>query len=153
MPDIPKIYLDNCCFNRPFDNQKQTRIQIETKAKIYIQELIINNKLKLIWSFILSFENSQNPYEERKNVIKQWKSLSCKYIHSSQSLVERAKQLNKNKDIKSKDALHIASAIEGNCKFFITTDDSIIKKMQNNKKIKVINPTEFITKYEDYYVD
>lgn len=35
-----KIYLDNCCFNRPFDNQSQTKIYIESQAKLEIQKSI-----------------------------------------------------------------------------------------------------------------
>ena len=33
-----KIYLDNCCFNRPYDDQTQIRISLETQAKLYVQE-------------------------------------------------------------------------------------------------------------------
>lgn len=33
-----KIYLDNCCYNRPYDDQSQLRISLETQAKLYIQE-------------------------------------------------------------------------------------------------------------------
>ncbi len=29
-----KIYLDNCCFNRPFDDQSQLRILLESEAKL-----------------------------------------------------------------------------------------------------------------------
>ncbi len=36
-----RIYLDNCCFNRPYDNQSQIRIHLETEAKLHIQELIL----------------------------------------------------------------------------------------------------------------
>ena len=36
-----KICLDNCCFNRPFDDQKQLRINLETEAKLKIQEDIV----------------------------------------------------------------------------------------------------------------
>ncbi|MFO7884916.1 MAG: hypothetical protein R6U68_08850 [Desulfobacteraceae bacterium] len=32
-----KIYLDNCCFNRPFDDQTSLRIRLETEAKLDIQ--------------------------------------------------------------------------------------------------------------------
>jgi hypothetical protein len=35
-----KIYLDNCVFNRPFDNQNAIRIRLEAEAKLYIQSLI-----------------------------------------------------------------------------------------------------------------
>lgn len=32
-----RIYLDNCCYNRPFDEQTQLRIRLETEAKLAIQ--------------------------------------------------------------------------------------------------------------------
>jgi hypothetical protein len=35
-----KIYLDNCCFNRPFDDQNQVKIRLESTAKLYIQKLV-----------------------------------------------------------------------------------------------------------------
>jgi len=68
-----RIYLDNCCFNRPFDDQSQIRIRLESEAKLYIQEQISNNDIELAWSYILDYENSLNPYEERMNVILKWK--------------------------------------------------------------------------------
>jgi len=35
-----RVYLDNCCYNRPYDDQTQMRINLETQAKLYIQQLI-----------------------------------------------------------------------------------------------------------------
>lgn len=32
------IYLDNCCYNRPYDNQSYVSIFIESQAKLFIQE-------------------------------------------------------------------------------------------------------------------
>ena len=55
------IYLDNCCFNRPFDNQKQIRIRIETEAKLFIQEEILPGKFLLAWTYILDYENASKP--------------------------------------------------------------------------------------------
>ncbi len=34
-----KIYLDNCCYNRPFDDQTQDRIHIESEAVLVILAL------------------------------------------------------------------------------------------------------------------
>ncbi len=31
-----RIYLDNCCFNRPFDDQTHFRIRIEAEAKLVV---------------------------------------------------------------------------------------------------------------------
>jgi predicted nucleic acid-binding protein len=42
--------------------------------------------------------------------------------------------------IKAKDALHVASAIEGNAEYFVTTDDRLIKKMLHISEITAINP-------------
>lgn len=29
-----RIYLDNCCFNRPYDDQTQAKVLFETQAKL-----------------------------------------------------------------------------------------------------------------------
>lgn len=31
-----KVYLDNCCYNRPFDDQTQERIHLESEAILMI---------------------------------------------------------------------------------------------------------------------
>ena len=48
--------------------------------------------------------------------------------------------------LKSKDALHIACAIEGKAEYFLTTDDKILKKGKHIKEIKIIDPIERIYK-------
>ncbi len=63
------IYLDNCCFNRPFDYQSQLRIKLETEAKLKIQDEIRAGRFQLAWSYILDLENVNNPYNERKRQI------------------------------------------------------------------------------------
>ena len=45
-----RIYLDNCCFNRPFDDQTHFRIRIEAEAKLYVQDLVREGRLELAWS-------------------------------------------------------------------------------------------------------
>lgn len=42
-----RIYLDNCCFNRPFDNQSQLRVRLETEAKLWIQERVAAGEIEL----------------------------------------------------------------------------------------------------------
>ncbi len=42
-----RVYLDNCSYNRPYDDQTQIRIHLETEAKLHIQEMIKDNRLKL----------------------------------------------------------------------------------------------------------
>ena len=57
-----RIYLDNCCFNRPFDDQGQIRVRLETEAKLCIQENIRGGALELAWSYIIDSENGSEPF-------------------------------------------------------------------------------------------
>ena len=138
-----KIYLDNCSFNRPFDDQSSMRIKLETEAKLFVQEKILIGKLQLIWSHILEYENMQNPFIERRNAIIEWKKIAAEKIGGTKNVVARASEFTRN-GVKSKDALHIACAIEGKAEYFLTTDDKLLKKLAKIKELIVINPVNFI---------
>ncbi len=69
-----RVYLDNCCFNRPFDDQRQLRIRLETEAKLRIQEAVRSGAVQLAWSYILDFENMNNPFGERREAIRGWRA-------------------------------------------------------------------------------
>lgn len=143
-----RVYLDNCCFNRPFDNQSSIRVKLETDAKLYVQLMIKTGKIELVWSYMLDFENEANPFVERTNTIAKWRRLSIIDIVENETILSKAEEFSKN-GLKAKDALHVACAIEAKCQFFLTTDDRIIKKMLNNSEIKVLNPTDYIKLTEE----
>jgi len=138
-----RLYLDNCCFNRPFDDQTQIRIRLETEAKLKIQEEIRAGNFDLVWSYILDYENSKNPFKERKIRIRRWKQYAIDDIEESPKVIDIAKQLNK-KGLKKMDSLHIACAIAARCKYFLTTDDNILKKTKEIEQIKIDDPIGFI---------
>ena len=142
-----RIYMDNCCFNRPFDDQSNIRIRLETEAKIYIQEKIINKEIELAWSYIIDYENRFNPFEERRNTIDKWKSHAIIDMVETGDIMNHAGLIH-NFDVKSKDALHVACAIEAGCDYFLSTDDSLLKKLSGLDKIKVLNPLSFLTVLE-----
>ena len=66
---VVRIYLDMCCYNRPYDDQSQLKISMETQAKLHIQTLIKEGKLQLITSYMLRYECGNNPFEMRRNAI------------------------------------------------------------------------------------
>jgi predicted nucleic acid-binding protein len=136
-----RLYLDNCCFNRPFDNQKQLKIKLETEAKLFIQHEILIGKHELVWSYILEFENNQNPYRDRREAIQDWKSLANMLCVESDKIIEFAETLF-NKGIKVKDALHIACAVDSKADFFITTDKGLLNK--HISEINIVNPLTII---------
>ena len=137
------IYLDNCCYNRPFDDQKQVGIRIETEAKLFIQGEILDGKYSLAWSYILDYENAANPFPERKETITNWKNKATVDTGETETLLELAKKLIE-RQIKAKDALHIACSVVMKCDYFITTDLYLIKRMINFDKIMVVSPVDFI---------
>lgn len=138
-----KIYLDNCCFNRPFDDQSQIRIKIETEAKLKIQEDIRSGKFQLVWSYLLDYENNKNPYADRKVQISSWKKYAIDYIEANSDIIEKAiffSQLGLQKI----DSLHIACAIAAKCEYCLTTDDKILNKSSKVSEIKITDPIGFI---------
>lgn len=142
------IYLDNCCYNRPYDEQNQPRIILETQAKLYIQKLIVNRKIDLAVSYISNFENNQNPKSDRRNTIKNFFGNLSVYIDGeySQDVQILAKEIMAL-GIKTKDALHIACAVIAKCDVFITTDDGILRRY-NNDDIKICTPITFFEIYQ-----
>ncbi|MCD6151535.1 MAG: PIN domain protein [Deltaproteobacteria bacterium] len=138
-----KIYLDNCCFNRPFDDQKQLRIKLETEAKLNIQERIVQGKIELAWSYILDLENEANPFEQRKLAIADWKVHTCVDTDVTNEILETAERFERM-GIRNKDALHLTCAIVMKCDYLLTTDDQFVKKTSGVTEIKVTDPISFI---------
>ena len=102
-----RVYLDNRCFNRPFDEQFSAVIRLETDAKLHIQELIRNGNLELCWSFVLDFENAADPFEEVRDGIGEWKILAAADCMLSNDIAVKAAQLMKL-GLKQMDAAHVA---------------------------------------------
>ena len=143
MKQIIRLYLDNCCFNRPFDDQSQIRIRLETEAKLKVQEEIRAERFHLVWPYILDYENQKNPYQERRIRISKWKKYAIVDIEEKSTIIETAKELSK-KGFHKVDSLHIACAIFSNCKYFLTTDDHILKPADLLDNIKINDPMGFI---------
>ncbi len=138
-----RIYMDNCCFNRPFDDQSQLRVRIETEAKLYIQQKVFDGKLELVWSYILEYENNLNPFRERKMAIKKWKSRAKIDVGESPSVIRSACDFKKF-GIRAIDALHLACAVTAKSLCFLTTDDLLIRKLQDYRGVRVLNPAAFV---------
>ena len=145
MPDI-KIYLDMCCYNRPFDDQSQMRVRLETEAKLFVQSAIRQKRISLAWSYMLDYENSENPNGETKNAIAVWKAIAVDHCPSSDEVLAAGRGIMKH-GINAKDALHIACAIRCGCERFITTDRKLINKTVPG--IKIANPMSFAVEIEE----
>ena len=142
-----KIYMDMCYFNRPYDNQQQMRIHLESLSKLHLQQMIAAGELDFVWSFVLEYENSRNPFQLRKETIRKYSYRCVQYVDESHAdcITKTAKTIMKS-GVKEKDALHVACAIFASCDYFLTTDDRLLKYRTN--QLKIINPTQLINDME-----
>lgn len=139
-----KVYLDNCCFNRPYDDQTQPRIQFESAAKLMIQALIVEGQIDYVWSYVLEYENSKNPFQEKRDTILAFKRFACEIVRPKPIIEETAKEFQK-KGIKAYDSLHISCAIHTGCDYLLTTDDRVLNKPC--EEIKIVDPVIFINQW------
>ncbi len=143
-----KVYLDTSVYNRPFDDQSQIGIRLDTEAFLSILEKAISGSIMIIGSSVLAYENSKNPFSEHKERIANYLSVATKPIRLNDSIKKTALQME-GIGIDSIDALHLAFAEFGEAEYFVTCDNDIIKKAARHKdilKIEVHNPLEFILK-------
>ncbi len=140
-----KIYLDNCCFNRPYDDQSQLKIELETKSKLFIQSLIVEKKVRLVISYISEIENDDNPFSIRQSAIEDFFKYASQNIDESDELLVIAEEVKKA-GLKTKDSLHLASAIIADCDYFISTDARLLK--YTDHRIQILNPVDFVMKGE-----
>ena len=140
-----KLYLDNCCYNRPFDDLNQETIISEATAIENIFSKNVNKKIQIYKSMAIEFEilkiKDDNKRRQVEDLIDAMDLIEIDY---SQIIKQRAMELIKY-NIKDMDALHIAFAESKNIDFFITTDKFLINASKRVKlKVKIMNPVEFL---------
>jgi predicted nucleic acid-binding protein len=141
-----RVYLDNCCFNRPYDDQRDILVHIETEAKLVIQQMIKNKELTLIWSDVLDYENNDNPFDERRIKIAEWENLAALSVAMNDTILEKARTYMQM-GLRQKDASHLACAVYANAAYFITVDKKILHKSAD--EITLVNPVDFLRRLQD----
>ena len=141
-----KIYLDTSVYNRPFDDQSQTRIRLDAEAFLSILEKTMAGAVSIISSSVLDYENSLSPFSERKERVSSYIELASRTVKMSDAIRKRAIQLEAA-GFDSLDAMHLACAESGGAEYFITCDDAISKKARKNPdsvSLRVCSPLEFL---------
>lgn len=143
-----RIYLDMCCYNRPYDDQSQLKVAMETQSKLYIQDLIKEKKVELITSYMLRYECGNNPFEMRRDTILDFidKNAFAYVGNERKTEIETKAGEIMQTGVKFKDACHVASAIYAKCDYFVSTDIRLLKFA--TEEIKMVTPIEFVTEME-----
>jgi predicted nucleic acid-binding protein len=145
-----RIYLDMCCFNRPYVDQTQPHIRIETEAKIVIQQKIKNTECELLWSSILVFECAKNPFAEHRIAILNWRNIASTMVMVNHSVLELATSLM-SYGVGKYDALHVACSVAGGAQLFVTTDDRLLKRLRTADGVVAMLPQDAWAFLEKWY--
>jgi len=132
-----KLYLDLCLFYRPFDDQSNERIKLETNILIILLGYVSSGKAHLVNSFALEFENSKNPNLENRLKVSSLLSYASDYIEYDEKILARSLSFEEN-GVMSMDALHIACAESANVDFFITCDDKLVNQLKKQENLKIV---------------
>ena len=139
-----RIYADICTLCRPFDDQSQPRIWLETHALCVILNLIERGSVEMARSPIHDLENSRNPKESRRLWVEQCLGLACHSETLYPALKARAQELEAI-GIKPFDALHAAAAEIAQCSHLLTCDDRFLKRYTG--PLTALNPADFVVQY------
>ncbi len=141
-----KVYLDVCCFNRPFDDHAQDRVRLESEAVLTILEHTQSVMWTIIGSEVIDIEISKIPDDDLRCKVNILTGMKQKFITVNNDVEIRAKELEKL-GFKSFDALHIACAEKGDADILLTTDDIFLSKAlqsRNILKVRVENPLRWL---------
>ena len=137
-----KLYIDLCCWNRPFDDAAQARIRAEAAALEVVLERIRQNLDQLAWSSYLDAELFANPHAKRRQWIESQKTLAAVTVTHSPVLETRGQALVQA-ELSALDALHLAAA-EESAEYLLTVDDRFLRQARKQTlHLRVCNPVDY----------
>jgi predicted nucleic acid-binding protein len=142
------LYLDLCGFKRPFDDESIDRNRREAEAVATILDATEKGALRLVRSPAHDLENSRNPGEDRRLATLLWLEAAQVTVSSSEEVFQRARQLEEH-GVMALDALHLAFAEKASARWFVTTDDRLIKtasRAGRTLRVEVARPDELLSK-------
>ncbi len=143
---MPCIYLDVCCLNRPFDDQRQERIRLEAEAVLLILGRCEAGAWQWVSSAVVEEEVNNTPSRERRSRVRNMLSGAYHTVALADTAIARAQEL-KAMGFRIYDALHLACAEQATVDVFLTTDDRVLRIATRHTaqlKVRVANPLEWL---------
>jgi len=136
---------DNCCYNRPFDDQTQERIHLESEAILTVLKMGQMKKVIIVGSEILELEINRMIDENKKRKVLDLYKVADMQIFYTDKIRKRSADIMSVSKIRTFDSLHIAAAEEANADVLLTTDDKFEKMAEKlDLKTRVVNPLRFV---------
>jgi predicted nucleic acid-binding protein len=142
------LYLDSCCYNRPFDDLSQIRVRLEAEAVEWILEESRTARFTVVTSDYLSLELIRNPDPAKRAATLAMTAYAGIHVAVAETLARRAEEIEAALGITGFDALHLAAAETAGCDHLVTTDDGLLKKSKRHSsqlKVSVLNPIDIVS--------
>jgi len=141
-----RVYLDVCALSRPFDDQTQARIRLETEAVNLILSQARLGALRLMHSAAHRVEIADlTDIEERQALEKLLAEIGTRPPGNWRNARRRAEELTQQ-NFGPADATHLALAEQLQADF-VSTDDRLLKRARRARlKVWVGSPVEFCEK-------
>ncbi|NJN83263.1 MAG: type II toxin-antitoxin system VapC family toxin [Caldilineaceae bacterium] len=138
-----RIYLDNCCLQRPFDDKSQLRILLEAEAVLAVLALYEAGSVEIVSSEALKEELDRNRDPQRKAYVEEILNSAESFVEVDNAIAQRAKALAAS-GFKGIDALHLACAEAALVDYFCSCDDRLLRRAKSllAPKVKIVSLLE-----------
>lgn len=140
------VYLDVSCLNRPFDDQHQTRIRLESEAVLLILERIEKGCLRQVSSQMAEIEIRAISDLERRRRVAVLLASCTDIIKLTPAMFTRANELEVF-GLKAADALHVAAAEALKADIMLSCDDRLCRaamRIRTKLAVRVANPLTWL---------
>ena len=141
-----KIYLDVSCLNRPFDDQSQARVRLETEAITIILEECELGDWQQVSSQMANMEIAAMPDADRRARVRLLLPDDEDVLELNSDIFARGKTLE-TFGFKAADAVHVAASEALEADVFLSCDDRLCRlatRRRADLKVKVANPLEWL---------
>ena len=140
-----RVYLDNCSISRQFDELNSNALRLECEAVLSIFDLCEESDWLYFSSDVLLDEILETPDLDKQEKLLMIYNGASEHIEFTEEIYKRAKEFEHH-NIKSYDALHLASAEAANADILLTTDRKFINAAKRvDSSVPVKNPVIWLT--------
>lgn len=139
----PLVYLDVCCLNRLFDEQRQLRVRLETEAVRAVLQAVMLGEVRWLGSAVVDLEVRRNPNVERRQRVADLAGLATDRVALAAADRAQARTFEAQ-GLGAFDALHLTAAVRGRADALLTTDDRFVRRaarLSDTLQVRVLNPT------------
>lgn len=142
---LPRVYLDACALQRPFDRLGSAEERAEAAAVLLLLSWSLSSKVELVWSTVLDYETITRAPVERRAWGMFARGFAAPSFRPEAPQHARARELGKRLRLGGFDALHVACA-EALHATLITVDRTLLARTAgaSRLRVRVVDPVQAV---------